>query len=518
MALKVCLGFVVVDETAGTVELFHFTLKEYLMTLPGIFADVTVDAPRTCLTFLSYDAFKLPCEDHNSCRDRRTRYRFAAYASSNWADHVRGPREQDLEICLLTFLASGNIFSALQMLPATATADSSLLGKDTDHYRPNSADGDSMAVYLSVCFRLKATLRILGRKCNPDIIVPWGERYSPLHVAISLEDEDMCNDLVHAGASLDVQDQWGLTPLHLAVSQQSGPRSRFVDLLCKAGASCTIFDQDDDTALKIAARGSDIESVRLLLRYGSNANARDKRGVTALHEALRRFSVEVIEALVANGAHPTITDDVGDSPLALAIGIGYYSIVQLLLSSIDCGGAPYRPSQQDAKATQEFLAPLKRNEQELLAKERENLESYHHRIQLESRRREEIVSKVMAGRRVRNLSWAVRKGDGYTLHDLLIDLDYVNTIRDTDYQTPHVAASNGRQRVVWHLLAAGADTSLRDRYGRTARDLARSPGILHLLEGENWLKCSRPVCTRKGTGMISGERLREVYKRDCGND
>jgi len=99
MILKSCHGFVVVDSTAGTVELFHFTVKEYLLSLPDMFAGVTVDIPWTCLTFLNYDAFNLPCEDNAGCHDRRSRYTFAAYASSYWADHVRGPSEHRLESC-----------------------------------------------------------------------------------------------------------------------------------------------------------------------------------------------------------------------------------------------------------------------------------------------------------------------------------------------------------------------------------------------------------------------------------
>jgi len=123
-----------------------------------------------------------------------------------------------------------------------------------------------MAVYLAVCFQLKTTLHtLLSRGCSPNVVVQWGDHYSPLHAAISLEDEDMCSDLVHAGAALNIQDRWGLTPLHLAVHLESRHASRFVDLLCKAGADCTISDQDGDTALKIAAGYSEVEAIGLLL-------------------------------------------------------------------------------------------------------------------------------------------------------------------------------------------------------------------------------------------------------------
>ena len=109
----------------------------------------------------------------------------------------------------------------LQLLPAAMPVDPFHLGKDTDHNKIFSGDKFSMAIYMSVCFQLRITWRkLLDQKCNPNIIVPWGERYAPLHVAVSLGDEEMCNDLFRAGADLNVQDRWGLTPLHLSVSLQ----------------------------------------------------------------------------------------------------------------------------------------------------------------------------------------------------------------------------------------------------------------------------------------------------------
>jgi len=98
-------------------------------------------------------------------------------------------------------------------------------------------------------------------------------------------------------------------------------------------------------------------------------------GETALHEAVKRCSFDVVSVLVVKGADPTITDKRGDSPLALAIRVGYYTIVQRLLESTDSTGLQYQFSQQDVAAVEKFLAPLRNDEGGLPEKERKNLES-----------------------------------------------------------------------------------------------------------------------------------------------
>jgi ankyrin repeat protein len=117
-----------------------------------------------------------------------------------------------------------------------------LFGKDTDYEQMNSNDG-ATAVYMAVCFGLKVTLQaLIAQGYCIDKTVPWGDRYSPLHSAVLMEDIEICKVLLQAGASLNLWDQFGLTPLHLALHLQSGSEAHLVDLLCNTGADCTILD------------------------------------------------------------------------------------------------------------------------------------------------------------------------------------------------------------------------------------------------------------------------------------
>lgn len=106
-------------------------------------------------------------------------------------------------------------------------------------------------------------------------------------------------------------------------------------------------------------------------------------------------------------------------------------------------------------------------------------------------------------------------GYGSAVHDLIVDVSEVNFIIDRALGwTPlHVAAENDRERVVFHLLAAGADSSLTDRRGRTPRDLATTPAVRRLLENDDWLDEARLISSGKGEGLISGRKLRDFYAR-----
>jgi hypothetical protein len=101
------------------------------------------------------------------------------------------------------------------------------------------------------------------------------------------------------------------------------------------------------------------------------------------------------------------------------------------------------------------------------------------------------------------------------MHDLIVDVSDVNFIIDgaLGWTPLHVAAKNDRERVVFHLLAAGADSKVTDRRGRIPRDLATSAAVRRLLENGDWLDTSRLISTGKGKGMISGRKLHDFYNR-----
>ena len=91
--------------------------------------------------------------------------------------------------------------------------------------------------------------------------------------------------LLAHGATVDLEDNRGLTPIHLLIKHLHG---------------C----------------GNDgVEIAQLLLEHGTNINAQDKRNITPLHLASYCGKVEIAEALLDRGGNVSATDALGQTPL-----------------------------------------------------------------------------------------------------------------------------------------------------------------------------------------------------------
>ena len=69
----------------------------------------------------------------------------------------------------------------------------------------------------------------------------------------------------------------------------------------------------------------------LLLQYGADANVRGEEGKTCLHKAAERGYDEAVAFLLRNGADPSIRDDMGNTPVVLAMAGKHTACVQLLV-------------------------------------------------------------------------------------------------------------------------------------------------------------------------------------------
>ena len=113
---------------------------------------------------------------------------------------------------------------------------------------------------------------------------------SALFTATGVGEYDMLKLLVDHGASVNMQDKWGLTPLHYA---------------CRSGLA---------------------ENVNLFIEAGADLNVGDGWGFTPLHEAVLSNAGEVVKVLMDSGADPMqgITKEydadhpVGTTPLDIA--------------------------------------------------------------------------------------------------------------------------------------------------------------------------------------------------------
>lgn len=76
-----------------------------------------------------------------------------------------------------------------------------------------------------------------------------------------------------------------------------------------------------------------------------------------------------------------------------------------------------------------------------------------------------------------------------------------------------------RANGVWHLVAAGADPTVKNARGRTARDLATAYGhndVLKLFDNDYWLQYASEVTLQDSPRRrveLSGAQLRDFYAK-----
>ena len=137
--------------------------------------------------------------------------------------------------------------------------------------------------------------------------------------------------LVSKGADVNVKNNDGDTPLHLAVKENNAEAIKF---LLSQKADGNVKNNDGDIPLHLAMKESNIEVVKILVSNGANVNTWDKNGMSPLHVASRGGNIEVVKILVSNGANVNVNvkDKNGRTPLHWAAGWADVEVVNFLLS------------------------------------------------------------------------------------------------------------------------------------------------------------------------------------------
>jgi ankyrin repeat protein len=252
--------------------------------------------------------------------------------------------------------------------------------------------------------------------------------------------------LLAAGADPDVPCTEGGTALSIAASRQR--RADIVRVLLEAGADPMGPRPKGRTALAWAALQGDYESVRLLLhasRRAGQPRAVEREIVkslrvrnddlrhrirklltveeplTMVQRAARDGPLELLKTILSQGAEPSSADP-GDAWTPLHWAAGYEGDVERTSLLLDAGANPNA-------ATSDGYTPL------------------------------------MA---------AAQAGDAARVRLLLAAGANPNAVDVDNRSALHIAAWRSTGEVVTLLLRAGADVSIRNRWGQTARDVARA--------------------------------------------
>ncbi|MFO1148365.1 MAG: ankyrin repeat domain-containing protein [Alsobacter sp.] len=274
-------------------------------------------------------------------------------------------------------------------------------------------------------------------------------------------------DVIPCGDLERKTDLSGPSPVLIELVSQSFTAAEngcdaLLERLFSAGVSPLARDRDGNSALARAAAAGKASTVALLIAKGSDLEQRNLQGGTPLFVAAQANRTRIVQQLAEAGANIESPGRSGVSPLSAAAYNGNDKLVEWLIAR----GADAKGGDATGKAPIVYAA---------------------------ARGFEPIVRRLLDagidvnaayGNDLTVLMWAAGHAndapepEGVATVALLIERGAKVNAKDNRGRTPlMIAAELGHAAIVKQLLAAGADASVADKEGKTARDLAQSQDV-----------------------------------------
>ncbi|XP_015790666.1 rabankyrin-5-like [Tetranychus urticae] len=155
---------------------------------------------------------------------------------------------------------------------------------------------------------------------------------TPLHMACAWGLENVVQTLLEFGASVNIQDADGKTPLHIAIFNQ---HSTIISLLlCHPSLNLNLRDRNGCTPFATAMSIKNNKAAQEILNRDPNsAEKYDAKGYNFLHTAIKRGDIESVLFLLSINVniHSRVQDPVQMTPLHLSVECGSELILRNLL-------------------------------------------------------------------------------------------------------------------------------------------------------------------------------------------
>ncbi|MCJ1462733.1 hypothetical protein MMC07_001336 [Pseudocyphellaria aurata] len=360
---------------------------------------------------------------------------------------------------------------------------------------------------------LKLSSEAKGQRRRPPRIaglINWLFRNNDrLRKAVQNGDETKVRELLEKGVDINMQDDYGMTPLHDAVLSNSEGIAR---LLLRKGAEIHTKDGDQRTALHLAVEKSYESMAQLLLDNGAQINSKDWDESTELHSAVRNRDERVAKLLLEHGAKTEEKDAGGSTALHEAARLGDEKIVNLLLehdAKIEekdrDGNTALHRAVRAGKAT--VVQLLLENGAIVVGKDQHGLTLLHYAVSFNDQSEALLMLQLLLNHGANPneqfsrfedtaLHWAVNRGREVIVRLLLAKSAEIDKFDTLGMTALHLAAAVGEEKIVQILLDNGADIDKVDTLGRTALDLAavfKQRNILQILSNNGARLTRRPT-------------------------
>jgi ankyrin repeat protein/Tfp pilus assembly protein PilP len=180
-----------------------------------------------------------------------------------------------------------------------------------------AGDGEHDNALVAAIYQRRASTVawLLAKGAKANICVGPSEQ-TPLHVAASMGDLKVAEQLITAGADVNLRDAHGRTPIERALWEDHGS---IVTLLVSKGTDLKTWNEIGLTPFTLAAYYGRIDAVRLFLDNGVTIADRDRGGYTLLAAAVQgRNKKEFVATLIDLGSDVNALSKSGESVLDLA--------------------------------------------------------------------------------------------------------------------------------------------------------------------------------------------------------
>ncbi|KAH0171452.1 hypothetical protein KCU67_g2167, partial [Aureobasidium melanogenum] len=317
------------------------------------------------------------------------------------------------------------------------------------------------------------------------INVKNNEGRSALDFACAGNHLDVIKYLLKAGAICE-PDASGRTELHEIIGGDGKCDADTIKLFVFKGVNVNATDDENISALHLAAKRGDQAIVHALIAAGADVNVKSTDGQTLLHEAAKGGSADVVRRVLDYGVDINARDNDNMTPLAVACAErdGADDVVQLLLTAganisvVDrWGWTPLHELANNSRTTAATML-LETGKADLALRTRSG-ESVLDRAALRGAYAlvRELLSRGASAQSVPGsdsaLHWAVRaeKDDNlYATTERLLDEGCDVNAKNDNGCTPlhtYLSLKRGKENVVRLFLSRGADINIQDNDGDT---------------------------------------------------